>query len=175
MGRSHKIWVDAKGGSAKGFGCGNDDIRMDVNIGSSASNSRHFANIKIEQWEDGDTIHFRMLIDGQVYKRGSFNRKSKEFGEIDGRVIDGSTEAAEKREKENADSMMRSVGMVAAMGSIFGNTQKESNDWKARMLKAGLTGLQMPEDWDTLSEDEKEKRLDKVIAFASGEGGTSEG
>jgi hypothetical protein len=32
------------------------------------------------------------------------------------------------------------------------------------MIKAGLgEGIMMPEDWDTLSEDEKEKRLDAVI------------
>jgi hypothetical protein len=34
------------------------------------------------------------------------------------------------------------------------------------MIKAGLgnKGLEMPEDWDSLSEDEKEKRLNNVIA-----------
>jgi len=48
---------------------------------------------------------------------------------------------------------------------MFGKTQKESNDWKARMLKAGLEnkGLIMPEDWDTLSENDKEARLNAVI------------
>jgi hypothetical protein len=34
------------------------------------------------------------------------------------------------------------------------------------MLKAGLgnAGLEIPADWDTLSEDEKTRRLDAVIA-----------
>ncbi len=60
---------------------------------------------------------------------------------------------------------LRTVGMIAALGDIFSNTKKESNDWKARMLKAGLgnSGLSMPEDWDTLSEEEKEKRLNGAM------------
>ncbi|KKT23937.1 MAG: hypothetical protein UW07_C0019G0016 [Candidatus Nomurabacteria bacterium GW2011_GWF2_43_8] len=43
---------------------------------------------------------------------------------------------------------------------------KESNDWKARMLRAGLEGrgLIMPDDWDTLPEAEKTKRLDGALA-----------
>ena len=60
---------------------------------------------------------------------------------------------------------LKSVAMVAMMGDIFGKTQKESNDWKARMLKAGLSnkGLIMPEDWESLSENDKQARLDGVI------------
>lgn len=52
------------------------------------------------------------------------------------------------------------------MGNLLaGDSQKAKNDWKARMLKAGLEnkGLSMPDDWEQLSEDEKEKRLNKVI------------
>ena len=62
------------------------------------------------------------------------------------------------------DSQFKTVSMVASLGNIFyDNTQKERVDWKLRMLKAGVGGLNIPEDWDTLSEDEKEKRLDKII------------
>jgi len=57
----------------------------------------------------------------------------------------------------------KTTAMVASLGAIFGGNQKESNDWKTRMLKAGLPSLSMPSDWETLSEDEKTIRLDKVI------------
>jgi len=55
--------------------------------------------------------------------------------------------------------------MVCAFGEILCDNQEEKNDWKARMLKAGLEnkGLIMPEDWDTLTEDEKQKRLDGAL------------
>ena len=61
---------------------------------------------------------------------------------------------------------IRSVGMVAAMGEIFhAGDQKAINDWKVRMLKAGLEnkGLIMPDDWDQLSEEEKDRRLSGAI------------
>ena len=70
------------------------------------------------------------------------------------------------REKETEkENPLRSIAMVAAFGEIFGTTKKEKNDWKARMLKAGLggRGLSMPEDWDTLTEEEKERRLNGAI------------
>jgi hypothetical protein len=68
--------------------------------------------------------------------------------------------------KDHTDwSDFKMVGAIAQMGELFGKTQKEKNDWKERMIKAGLgnKGLEMPEDWNTLSESEKEKRLNKVI------------
>ena len=57
------------------------------------------------------------------------------------------------------------TGMIAKMGEVLCTDQKEKNDWKARMIKAGLgnSGLIMPDDWESLGEDEKEKRLDLVI------------
>ena len=60
---------------------------------------------------------------------------------------------------------LKTIGMVAMMGDIFGKTQKQKNDWKTRMLKAGLEnkGLIMPDDWETLSEADKEARLDGAI------------
>src|SRR3990167_1295649 len=71
----------------------------------------------------------------------------------------------EKKEEPEKDTSLKTVAMVMAMGNIFGKNQKEKNDWKARMLKAGLDGrgLIMPDEWDTLSEDQKETRLNGAI------------
>ena len=68
---------------------------------------------------------------------------------------------------ELAKSALNAVAMVAQLGDILhaGNA-KASNDWKVRMLKAGLEsrGLSMPDDWDSLPEEVKEARLDGAIA-----------
>lgn len=62
------------------------------------------------------------------------------------------------------DSGLKSIGMVAQFGEVFCDNQKDKNDWKVRMLKAGLgNSLSIPDDWEELSEEEKQKRLDKVI------------
>lgn len=75
----------------------------------------------------------------------------------------------EPETKQSNASNMKTLGMIASLGDIFGTTKTEKNDWKERMLKAGLEnkGLIMPEDWNELSENEKEKRLNGVIKIAT--------
>jgi len=61
------------------------------------------------------------------------------------------------------NDILKSASMVALMGEIFCDDQKDKNVWKKRMLDA--TGLlNFPDDWDELSENEKQKRLDDAIA-----------
>lgn len=72
-------------------------------------------------------------------------------------------------EKDQTDwSGFNTVSAVAKLGDVFCENKKDSNDWKARMIKAGLghQGLTIPDDWDTLDEDTKEKRFDAVIKLA---------
>lgn len=55
------------------------------------------------------------------------------------------------------------VSMSMALGDVLNTDQKSTNDFKLRMLKAGfIHGLDVPDDWDDLSEDEKTKRLEQV-------------
>ena len=59
--------------------------------------------------------------------------------------------------------ILKSASMVAMFSELLCDNQKEKNDWKKRMLDA--TGLlHFPDDWDNLSENEKQERLDKAIA-----------
>lgn len=71
--------------------------------------------------------------------------------------------------KPDDGGMLKTVAMVAAFGAILCPDQKSKNDWQARMLKAGLgnRGLTMPDNWDQLSEDEKEKRLTAAVGAIS--------
>jgi len=70
-----------------------------------------------------------------------------------------------KQKEEESNNMLKTVGMIASLGEVFCDNKKDSNDWKTRMLKAGLEnkGLVMPDNWDSLPEDEKERRLNGVI------------
>jgi hypothetical protein len=71
----------------------------------------------------------------------------------------------EDKTEEEGLSQLRTVASVMSLGDIIGENQKERNDWKTRMLRAGLDGrgLIMPDDWDELDEDTKTARLDAVI------------
>lgn len=99
--------------------------------------------------------------------------ESYEFQTVLHNAINGYFKEAETKKfiavvdgKKEESSELRSVAAIAALGEIFGSTQKEKNDWKKRMLLAGLEnkGLSMPDDWNELSEDEKQRRLDGAIA-----------
>jgi len=73
---------------------------------------------------------------------------------------------ASGREEAKTNSQFGSLAAIAKLGEVFhAGDQKATNDWKARMLKAGLEnkGLVMPDDWDVLAEDEKEKRLEGAL------------
>ena len=165
--RSSQIFVNIEGGAGKSFGCNDDNkINLEVCVGASAKNSKVLSNIQFNRWSDGDkTLGFTIKIDGQVYRTVEYNKKTTKFSKVKGKRISGSIASENKRKKQRESSMLKTVANIAAMGEIFGNTPKEKNDWKARMLKAGIPegALHMPEDWDKLSEDEKTKRLDGAI------------
>jgi len=74
----------------------------------------------------------------------------------------------EETKKDHTDwSGFEIVSKIAKLGEIMTTTQKDSNDWKARMLKAGLPDLEMPSDWNSLDEDTKTARLNAVIKVCS--------
>ena len=70
-----------------------------------------------------------------------------------------------KNGKKQGKNELKTISTIAGLGEIFGKTKKEKNDWKARMMKAGLEnkGLIMPDNWDKLDENEKERRLNGVL------------
>lgn len=69
-------------------------------------------------------------------------------------------------ENDRVNKQFGTIANIAKLGEIFcSGDKKATNDWKTRMIKAGLEnkGLIMPEDWDTLDENTKETRLNGVI------------
>lgn len=73
--------------------------------------------------------------------------------------------------KEEVDAKFKTIAGIARMSEILCPDQKSKNDWKKRMLKAGLKGkgLIMPDDWEDLSEDEKEVKLNGAIKILNQE------
>lgn len=71
-----------------------------------------------------------------------------------------------EEDKARVDKEFGTIASIAKLGELFAPDQKSQNDWKKRMLTAGLEnkGLIIPEDWEALSEDDKQARLDGVIA-----------
>ena len=108
-----------------------------TNQSYSVTTSRHLNEWLGYKWQDADNKISSEELD-KMYRGGG-----------------------EKKE----DSGLGTVAMVAMMGNVFCKGQKAQNDWKERMIRAGLEGrgLIMPDDWDSLDENEKQRRLDGVI------------
>lgn len=165
--RSKKIWIDISGEN-QGRSFGGESASLDICVGTSASYSKKICEVNISSYESSDgSLEYTIRIDGQEYRRTTFDKKSKDFGKIKGKKINGNPMVQQKKEKKSNDSFLKTVSVIASIGDIFCDNQKDKNDWKKRMLVAGIPEgvLHMPEDWDQLSEDEKQKRLDGAIAI----------
>ncbi|HUS51173.1 MAG TPA: hypothetical protein VMZ91_13480 [Candidatus Paceibacterota bacterium] len=163
----------------------NKPVKEKKSFAVSNEKGRFKINDKIEivcKWEkarDGFRHRATLFINGQEKESTTthyINRtwESYEFQSVMQKLVDKSTYLTPQEKQftqkwlkgDRTDwSDFKMTKQVAQLGDVFCKTQKEKNDWKARMLKAGLgnRGLSMPDDWDKLSENEKEKRLNKVI------------
>lgn len=80
-------------------------------------------------------------------------------------------DTSEDDQADDFGSTMASGAFVAALGDLMTDgSLEESNAWKKKMLLAasptlpdGSSALSFPDDFDTLPEEEKAKRLDQVI------------
>ena len=70
-----------------------------------------------------------------------------------------------KQHKPETD-FLKTVSMVSAMFGVMMQTEDKSkvNAQKKRFFD-NVQGLNFPEDWDTLPEEEKSKRLEKIENF----------
>jgi len=110
----------------------------------------------------------------EVYKTKCcyYNRtwEAYEYESVLKKAIDNYFEGKEKEkylkvisgEQKEEQGILKTASMVASLGNILCNTEEEKNAWKKRMLGT-VQGIDFPEDFDSLSEEEKQKRLDNAI------------
>lgn len=126
---------------------------------------------KADLYADGQQIaHDKIVYYNRTWEAYTYQSILQSIIELGGSYISERELKACKRKieqrPEQPDPFLKTVANIAKMGEVLaGGSKKETNDWKARMLKAGLEGrgLIMPEDWDTLTEEEKETRLNQAI------------
>ncbi len=122
-------------------------------------NNYEILDIKISYinrtWE---SYEFQSTLRRLLEKARKQNYLSKEEENIWGKSIEGGWQ---REASKRIDEELGFIGSVASLGDFLADKQEDKNNFKQRMLKAG--GLEFPEDWDQLSENEKENRLNKVI------------
>lgn len=178
-------------GNRMQHGLASKGIRTKRNLASGRMlNSKYFEledNVYIKCWSEKTSRGFRHLaefyVDGEliedakvVYSNRTWEKYEfesvieKMLGKIRNSDLaidkDGIMNKVEDQALGRVDDNMKTTAMVSSLGDVFGNTLKEKNDWKLRMIKAGMgDGLHHPDDWESLPEEEKAVRLDKIIEF----------
>lgn len=73
----------------------------------------------------------------------------------------------DKHRPQPKHDFLKTVGTMSALFGLMskGEDKKKVNNQKKRFFNH-VEGLHFPEDWDTLTEEEKEKRLNKVEQVA---------
>ena len=59
------------------------------------------------------------------------------------------------------NDVLKSAGMVSMFGRLLYDNKKDKNNFQKRMFTAA--GLTFPDDWNELTEEEQERRLNNVI------------
>jgi len=156
-----------------------ETFAVDTPKGTFKINDKIMIVCKSERTRNGFRHRATLFIDGQEMEHATIpylNRtwERYEFKSVMKKLVDKSA-YLNPQEKQDTNKWLegdrtdwsdfKRTQQIASLGDIFGQTQKEKNAWKVRMLKAGLgnKGLDIPEDFDKLSETEKKKRLDKVM------------
>ena len=73
-------------------------------------------------------------------------------------------ENGRRKEHERVDKTFSTISMVAKIGEVLCDSKKDANDWKKRMISAGLPEVTFPSDWEELCEEEKERRMNEALA-----------
>lgn len=143
----------------------NKSIEIVCNAESTRSGFRHLATLFVDGVEttDGKCTYQNRTWESYEFQSVLFNVVNKSS------LSDKDMKLCKKfiEDYKEHDTIMATTAMVASLGEVFADGKEEKNKWKKRMIKAGLgnRGISFPEDWDELSEDDKEARLDNTIKF----------
>lgn len=152
------------------------DIQVVCNAENTRSGFRHLASLVIngnevdktkccylnrtwEAWE------FQSVIESLIGKTNCLTKRQKTSALKKLNGNDGYSGTGCQGEK----AQFKTVAGIARLWEIFAGDEKGKNDWKKRILSAGLenSGLQFPENWDQLDEETKRARLDGAIKVIS--------
>ncbi len=143
----------------------NDDIEIVCEAEKTRSGFRHVATL-LKNGREADSVKICYL--NRTWEKYEFDSvieklaESKILSEEEKQLV---KDFIENRTSDRGTADLKLVATIAKLGDLFGTTPTEKNDFKTRILKAGLEnkGLIIPDDWDSLDEETKEARLNGAI------------
>jgi len=180
---SKQIMKDYSGNETYAEPISKNETKSTISNSGSATIFKVNDKIEIQAVSEKTRNGFRhiatLIVDGREVDKATANYlnrtwESYEYESVIDKLIDKSSYITEKEElkkkfqeasHQKIEGEFKTIGNIASLGEVFGKTQMEKNDWKLRMIKAGLgnKGLDVPEGWDKLDEKTKEARLNAII------------
>jgi len=106
-------------------------------------------------WSITTAKHLNWIEDWAGYPRKQNRLKRDEFKKA--------LAKARGPEQENSNDMLKTTSMVSMMFGLLATDKDKELAQKKRFFE--IAGLTFPEDWDSLSNEEKEKRIKAVEQF----------
>lgn len=148
-------------------------------------------NLKANCWSEDTSYGFRHLAELDrnyctiaTAKCAYYNRTWERYTyeSVLNRLLENSSKKLTQTDKDDFKALIESdtgvkkdmaglsfIAGIAKLGEFFTDTKADSNAWKTKMLKAGIPQIDFPDDFDSLPEDEKARRLNGAIDTLSQE------
>jgi len=131
-------------------------------FGDSRDGFNHFATLYDHGFPE-ETVKIHYI--NRTWERYEFQSVLQKLVEKTGKLSD--TEKANLEEYLKGDltnwAPFKQAASLAMLGDILGSTPEQKNKLKTMALQSSLPGLEIPEEWASLPEEEKAKRLNKVV------------
>jgi hypothetical protein len=131
---------------------------------------RHVAVLYKNGWESARSkaCYYNRTWESYAYQSVVHAVIGKAFSSLQAGVYMRAADAIGARE---SSGMLRNASFIAALAPLMAQTPKEANDWRKRFISK-VPGIEFPADFDSLPEEEKQRRLDAAIAVGLDKGGT---
>jgi hypothetical protein len=139
------------------------DISIECGVQDTRYGFRHLAVLRGNGMRvEAKACYYNRTWESYTYQSVLRSVLNKAFPKTD---IDAYMKGFDDQATGRINQQFGMIAGIAKLGEILCDNQKDKNDWKMRMLKAGLEnqGLMIPDDWGLLSEDEKQRRLNGAI------------
>ena len=142
----------------------NRNIRILCRSESSRSGFNHFATVFVN---DREMATAKVHYINRTWERYDFDtviEKVADDPSLSPAQRDTIKDWVKNRDGSDDEGMKRlgSVRALAMMGEVLGSDLKQKNRLRATALKS-VQGIDLPDDWDSLSEEEKSRRLNGAI------------
>jgi hypothetical protein len=141
-----------------------NNIRIVCESKGTRSGFNHFATVYVNDSEKATAKVHYINRTWEAYEFDTVIERVAQDPRLTPAQQDTIKDWVKHRDGHDDEGMKRlgSIGALAMMGEVLGSDLKQKNRLRATALKS-VQGIDLPDDWESLSEVEKKRRLDGAL------------